>query len=408
MSMNDTPRASRLHIAFFGKRNVGKSSVINALTGQNAAIVSEVLGTTADPVFKSMEILPIGPCVIIDTAGFDDEGELGSLRVEKTLEVLSKTDLAVLITDNADGLDKTERDFLNNIRGKKIPVICVVNKSDMNGVAAEQLAALAEACEADACAVSAVNGEGIDKFKQLLIKNANTDDSRITPLDGLVRAGDTVLLITPIDSSAPKGRMILPQQQVIRDVLDNNALCVIVRETEIDAALAGLTAKPTLAVTDSQAFATAAKALPEDIPLTSFSILFARMKGDLDVLTEGVRAVERLKDGDKILIAEACTHHTQCDDIGRVKIPNMLKSRTGKNLIFEHTAGHGYKKNLTDYALIVHCGACMLNRRDILSRIGAAKEAGVPIVNYGVLLAYMTGILPRALAPLNSERTKIL
>ena len=399
MSLNQTPRSSRVHIAFFGKRNAGKSSLINALVGQEIAIVSEVLGTTTDPVFKSMEILPIGPCVIIDTAGLDDDSDLGKLRIEKTYEVLNKTDIAIFVKDGCLPLDDTEEKIIQKIREKKIPLAAALNKADLHGITKEDVEDFTKATKIPACMVSAKTGEGIRELKLLLSKAAPTGDDK-TILQGLIGKDDLVLLIAPIDSSAPKGRLILPQQQVIREVLDKHAICMVIQEDEIEKTLSMLKNKPSLAITDSQVFAKVSRVLPDSIPLTSFSILFARFKGDLDKLMEGVKAVEALQDGDKILVAEACTHHAQCDDIGRVKIPAMLKKHTGKQLVFEHTSGFGYKKDLSGYKLVIHCGACMINRKEMMHRLKLAVDTNVPIVNYGILLAYLTGILNRATKPL--------
>lgn len=400
MSLSETPRANRVHIGFFGKRNVGKSSLINALTGQEIAIVSDVLGTTTDPVFKSMEILPIGPCVIIDTAGLDDDSDLGKLRIEKTYEVLNKTDVAVFVKDGHDKLDKTEKEILRKIKEKKIPVIAVLNKADIHGTTDENVANFLKENKIKVCSVSAKSGNGIKELKLMLSKSAPDDGNNQSIFQGIISKGDLILLITPIDSSAPKGRLILPQQQVIREVLENHGICIVVQEDEVENVLDKLKDKPALAITDSQVFAKVAKVLPKDIHLTSFSILFARLKGDLNKLIEGTEAIKNLQDGDKVLVAEACTHHAQCDDIGRVKIPNMLKKLTGKQLVFEHSSGFGFKKDLSQYKVIIHCGACMLNRKEMMYRLELADGANIPVVNYGVLLAYMTGILQRATAPL--------
>lgn len=399
MSLNQTPRSNRVHIAFFGKRNAGKSSLINALTGQEIAIVSDVLGTTTDPVFKSMEILPLGPCVIIDTAGLDDDSDLGKLRIEKTYEVLNKTDIAIFVKDGHSPLDDAEEKIIQKIKEKKIPLIAVLNKADINKTTAKDVENFTKTTKIAACMASAKTKEGIDELKLLLIRNSPADDDK-TILQGLINKDDLVMLITPIDSSAPKGRLILPQQQVLREVLDMHAVSLVIQEGEITKTLSMLKTMPSLAITDSQAFAKVARDLPDSVPLTSFSILFARYKGDLDKLMEGVKAVEDLQDGDKILVAEACTHHVQCEDIGRVKIPAMLQKHTGKQLVFEHTSGYGYKKDFSEYKLVIHCGACMINRKEMMHRLNIAVDANVPIVNYGVLLAYLTGILKRATKPL--------
>lgn len=404
MGLNDLPRANRVHIAFFGKRNVGKSSVINAVTGQELAIVSEVKGTTTDPVFKTMEILPIGPCVIVDTAGLDDEGKLGELRMQKTLDVLNKTDVAVFVTDGAGELDESEMKIITMIKDKKIPIIAVMNKADLVEVSDEKTKEFEKKYNVKVCPVSAKTNYGVDELKLAISKSIKTDDDKFKIVGDLIDKGDFVILVTPIDSSAPKGRVILPQQQTVRDVLERDAICIVIKENDIKHTLANLAVKPRLVITDSQAFEKVNADLPADIPLTSFSILFARLKGELDELIKGAYVIDRLKDGDKILIAEACTHHVQSEDIGRVKIPNWLSKKTGKSLVFEHSAGYGYKDDLSKYALVIHCGACMLNRREMMYRIEAAKKAVVPIVNYGIIIAYMNGILERAIKPLVGEK----
>jgi [FeFe] hydrogenase H-cluster maturation GTPase HydF len=400
MSLNNTPRANRVHISFFGKRNAGKSSLINAITGQETAIVSDVLGTTTDPVFKTMEILPIGPCVLIDTAGLDDVGTLGALRIKKTFDVLNKTDVAVFITDSANMLDEIEKEILDKIKAKKIPIIFVINKVDILNIENEMLKEFEKEYGVKPYKASSHTREGIDELKLAISKSIQTDDDKFKIVGDLVDKGDFVILVTPIDSSAPKGRIILPQQQVVRDLLENDVICIVIKENDIKHTLAHLNIKPKLVITDSQAFEIVNRDLPKDIPLTSFSILFARLKGELDELIKGANIIEHLKDGDKILIAEACTHHIQSEDIGRVKIPNWLKKKTGKNLIFEYSAGYSYKEDLKKYVLIIHCGACMLNRREMMYRIELAKNENVPIINYGIIIAYMNGILQRAIAPL--------
>ena len=404
MGLNDLPRANRVHIAFFGKRNVGKSSVINAVTGQELAIVSEVKGTTTDPVFKTMEILPIGPFVIVDTACMDDEVKLGELRMQKTLDVLNKTDVAVFVTDGAGELDESEMKIITMIKDKKIPIIAVMNKADLVEVSDEKTKEFEKKYNVKVCPVSAKTNYGVDELKLAISKSIKTDDDKFKIVGDLIDKGDFVILVTPIDSSAPKGRVILPQQQTVRDVLERDAICIVIKENDIKHTLANLAVKPRLVITDSQAFEKVNADLPADIPLTSFSILFARLKGELDELIKGAYVIDRLKDGDKILIAEACTHHVQSEDIGRVKIPNWLSKKTGKSLVFEHSAGYGYKDDLSKYALVIHCGACMLNRREMMYRIEAAKKAVVPIVNYGIIIAYMNGILERAIKPLVGEK----
>ena len=400
MSLNQTPRGDRVHISLFGRRNAGKSSLINALTGQNIALVSEVPGTTTDPVYKAMEILPIGPVVIIDTAGLDDVGELGQLRIQKTHEVLNKTDIAIVVIESSYVDYKFEKDLLKRIADKKIPVIVVLNKIDQQ---LWQQSVITKAIEQELgqqiIAVSATQKSGIDEIKRGLIKKLPEEEDKSFLVRDIINPGDLVVMVTPIDSAAPKGRVILPQQQVLRDILDGGAIGIVTRETEFAAALASLGKKPRLVITDSQAFEKVAAETPADIELTSFSILFARYKGDLAELVKGARTIDALQDGDKVLISEGCTHHRQCDDIGTVKIPRWLREYTGKQLVFEHSAGFSYPANLEEYKLIVHCGACMLNKKEMQHRIVAAKGKSIPIVNYGVLIAYTQGILERVLQP---------
>lgn len=391
MEKLQAPRGIRTHIALFGKRNAGKSSLINALTGQDIAIVSDQKGTTTDPVYKSIELFPLGPCVLIDTAGLDDIGDLGNLRREKTLEVLTRTDIALYVADAQTGLDADEQSLLEQLKEKHIPTLLVWNKAD-----------LLNHCPppAGAFAVSARTGQGISELIQALSQKTPSSTKAPGLLEGLVSAGDLVLLVTPIDASAPKGRLILPQQQVLRALLEIGAPALVVQPEQLLQALQCLGREPNLVITDSQVFAQVAALLPTNIPLTSFSILFARVKGDLAELVQGAYAISNLKDGDRILIAEACTHHRQEDDIGKVKIPRWLLQKTGKDLAFDFCAGLSYGTDLSQYALVVHCGACMINRAEMLSRIQEACENGVPIVNYGVLIAYVTGILERVLEPI--------
>jgi len=401
--MQQTPVANRLHIAIFGKRNAGKSSLINALTNQPIAVVSDVAGTTTDPVFKTMEILPIGPVVIIDTPGIDDEGALGELRVKKTNEVLKKTDLAILVVDSIGGLTHHDADLIKRIKKSKTPIVGVINKTDVNSdvnVLAEELKKI---IEGDVVPVSAMNKEGIDRLKQCLIKYAPSDSVDTNILGDLVKPGDMVVLVTPIDSAAPKGRMILPQQQVIRDVLDHGAMSVVTKETELAVALRSLAVKPALVVTDSQAFEIVDKIVPADIPLTSFSILFSRYKGELKEMYKNVQALKNLKPGDKVLIVEGCTHHRQKDDIGTVKIPRWLNNMVNGELLYEWASGTFFPEKLKQYKVIVHCGACMLNEKEMKSRIEAARNQGVPIVNYGMLISYVNGILDRAMKVFEKE-----
>jgi hydrogenase maturation GTPase HydF len=401
MSMNEAPRGVRIHLALFGKRNAGKSSVINALTGQETAIVSEVKGTTTDPVFKSMEILPIGPCVIIDTAGFDDVGELGELRIKKTMEVLDKTDVALLIVDIKAGISEEDRLIIAKFKDKKKPIIVALNKLDTleNDDLKEMTTGLQEELNTAVVAVSAHTRQGIKELKNAIISVIPDDEDTFKIVGDLVKPGDFVVLVTPIDKAAPKGRLILPQQQTIRDILESDAMAIVTKEYELRETLSYLAKKPKLVITDSQVFLKVAADTPKDILMTSFSILFARQKGDLPEFIRGARAIDELKDGDKVLIAEGCTHHRQADDIGSVKIPRWIRQRTGKQIEFEYSAGVSFTDDIKKYALIVHCGACMMNRTGMLSRVANAKALNVPIVNYGILIAYVQGLLPRALEP---------
>ena len=386
MGLNETPRGDRIHIALFGRRNAGKSSIVNALTGQELAIVSDVKGTTTDPVFKAMELLPLGPVVMIDTPGLDDEGELGEKRVKKAKEVLRKTDIALVIADAETGITEFEQGILDLIRERKLPYLIVYNKTDLAGrVRAED--------NDHACFVSAVTKEGIFGLKEAIGKLLPEEEQPRQIVGDLISPGDFVVLVVPIDSAAPKGRLILPQQQTIRDILEHNACSVTVKESELEQTLKDLGKKPALVITDSQAFEQVAAIVPEDIPLTSFSILFARYKGDLLEEVKGARAAGHLKDGSRVLIAEGCTHHRQCDDIGTVKIPR-------KQLVFETSSGSTFPEDLSGYDLIVHCGGCMLNPKEMKHRIASSVKAEVPIVNYGVLIAAMKGILNRSLQPL--------
>ncbi|XMB66862.1 [FeFe] hydrogenase H-cluster maturation GTPase HydF [Mycoplasmatota bacterium zrk1] len=388
--MKNTPRSNRFHIAIFGKRNSGKSSLINALTNQDIAIVSDVLGTTADPVFKTIEILPLGPCVLIDTAGLDDVGILGELRVSKSLSVLNKADIAIIVVDASTGIDRFDEEIIRKVKDKGLPGIIVAHKTDLaNEIRVHSV-------DFKVVNVSSKTKEGIEKLKKELGKIAATED-KFEIVGDLIDPSDVVVLVTPIDSAAPKGRIILPQQQVLRDILDNDGIGLVTKEFELEKTLESLKNKPKMVITDSQAFGMVSKIVPEDIPLTSFSILFARHKGDLEELVRGAKSIDSLKDDDKVLIAEGCTHHRQADDIGTVKIPRWLTKSTGKSIIFDYYSGHGFPENIKDYQLIVHCGACMLNRKEVLHRINQAKEKEIPIVNYGVLIAYVHGIFERAL-----------
>jgi len=399
MSLNDTPRSERVHIALFGMRNAGKSSIINALTNQEIAIVSEVKGTTTDPVYKAMEILPIGPCVIIDTAGLDDVGTLGELRKKKTLEVLNKTNIALVVIDSSIGLTDYDKFIIQQIKDKKVPVIAVLNKSDKLDTNELLMEGLKKQLDIPFVPVSAITKQGVKELKDKIISVIPLEEEKFKILGDLISPGDFVVLVTPIDKAAPKGRLILPQQQTIRDILESDAIAIVTKEHELRQTLESLGKKPSLVITDSQVFLKVAADTPKDIPMTSFSILFARYKGDLVELIKGVKAVEKLKDGDKVLISEGCTHHQQADDIGKVKIPRWLRQITGKQIDFEYTSGITFTEDVKRYALIIHCGACMLNRAAMLNRIESAKEFNVPIVNYGILIAYVQGILDRALEP---------
>ena len=387
MSLNDTPSANRLHIGFFGLRNAGKSSVVNAVTGQDLAVVSGRPGTTTDPVQKAMELLPLGPVVIIDTPGYDDdEQELGQKRVLRTKRVLNKTDVAVLVVDGTKSLQKDDCELLALFHEKNIPHLVVFNKKD-----------LFDAAPADVLCVSAVTGEGILELKERLGALAPKESGRRL-LSDLVSPDGLVVLVTPIDESAPKGRMILPQVQAIRDVLDGDACCVVVKETQLSGLLASLGRKPDMVVTDSQAFAVVSKIVPEDIPLTSFSILMARYKGFLETAVRGAAALKRLQAGDKVLISEGCTHHRQCGDIGAVKLPRWLRAYSGADILIELSSGTGFPEDLGGFSLVLHCGGCMLSEREMLYRMKCAQDQGIPFTNYGVAIACMNGILPRSLS----------
>lgn len=391
MGLNDRVSAERIHIGFFGLRNAGKSSVVNAVTGQKLSLVSEVKGTTTDPVQKAMELLPLGPVVIIDTPGIDDEGKLGEMRVMRAKQVLSKTDIAILTVDAARGMQDADRELCDLFSSRKIPYIVVFNKSDL-------LAEIPAAAENEIY-VSAEHGTNIYELKEKIGALAGKLENKKSLIGDLIEPNDIVVLVTPIDESAPKGRMILPQQQMIRDVLDHGAINVVVKETELEKALSSLSQKPKMVITDSQAFGKVSKTVPEDILLTSFSILFARYKGELREVVRGASYLDRLKNGDTVLISEGCTHHRQCNDIGTVKLPGWINGYTGKNLNFEFTSGGEFPDDLSKYALIVHCGACMLNEREMKSRIERAVDAKIPITNYGTAIAQVHGILNRSLSP---------
>ncbi len=387
--MNSTPSSERIHIGIFGKRNAGKSSVMNALTGQSLAVVSDVKGTTTDPVSKAMELLPLGPVVMIDTPGIDDEGELGELRVQKSYQVLNRTDIALLVVDGTQGMSTEDERLLDRIREKEIPWIVVFNKSD--------LASRALPKGKNYLAVSSTTGENIEDLKTLVACQIPDRSQGRRIVADLLEPSDFVVLVVPIDKAAPKGRLILPQQQTIRDTLEAGAVSIVVKENELKTTLETLGKKPRLVITDSQVFQRVAEETPEDIALTSFSILFARYKGELKPFVDGVKALESIQDEDKILISEGCTHRRQCNDIGTVKLPMWIRRHTGKEPEFSFTSGMEFPADLSSYKLIVHCGGCMLNEREMRYRLGCACDAGVPITNYGILIAYMNGILERSL-----------
>ena len=391
MSLNATPSGERVHIAFFGRRNAGKSSLVNAFTGQNLAIVSDVKGTTTDPVSKAMELLPLGPVQIIDTPGIDDVGELGALRVEKTKLVLRKTDLAIVVLDATAPMDQADQALLALIKARELPHILAFNKADLLETVPES--------QENTIYVSAKTGYHIHELKELAASLAQAAAQERPLVRDLLDPGDTAVLVVPIDKSAPKGRLILPQQQVIRDVLEAGASALVCRDTELSQTLAALAAPPKIVITDSQVFGKVDKLVPPAVPLTSFSILMARYKGDLPLTVAGVAALKTLREGEKVLIAEGCTHHRQCEDIGTVKIPKWLEGYTGKKFQYAFTSGGEFPEDLSSYALVIHCGGCTLNPKEMAARQRLAKEQQVPITNYGVLIAALHGILPRALAP---------
>lgn len=405
MSLNNTPAAERVHIGIFGRRNAGKSSLINALTSQNLAIVSDVKGTTTDPVAKSMELLPLGPVVLIDTPGLDDTGDLGGLRVQKAHQTLNKTDIAILVVDASSGVTAEDQRILSRIREKQIPCLVAVNKSDLDS--AGEIPKLPDSSAIEVLPVSAKTGQGIEKLKERIAALAPKEEENRRIVGDLLSPGDLVCLVIPIDKAAPKGRLILPQQQTIRDILDTGALALAVRDTELKAVLEGQDGRPgfhpALVITDSQAFASVASIVPPQIPLTSFSILFARYKGSLRALAEGARALDTLKKGDHILVSEGCTHHRQCGDIGTVKLPALIRRHTGlaapEDLRFSFTSGTEFPEDLSGYRMVIHCGGCMLNEREMKFRMACARDAGVPMTNYGTAIAHMNGILERSLAP---------
>ncbi len=392
MSMNQTPSANRLHIGFFGRRNAGKSSVVNAVTNQEMSVVSDVKGTTTDPVTKSMELLPLGPVLIIDTPGYDDEGALGELRIKRTRQILNKTDIAVLVVDATVGMSAVDHELIDLFKDKKIPHLIVYNKCDLLKVRDMKL--LSE--DANAVLVSATDKRNIDQLKEKLSLMVDAGEEKHLVAD-LVSEGDMVILVVPIDSAAPKGRLILPQQQMIRDLLFAGAVSVVIKENEVRETIAALNRKPRMVITDSQAFKLVAKTTPDDIYLTSFSILMARYKGFLKSAVNGAMAIDMLKDGDKVLICEGCTHHRQCDDIGTVKLPNWINAYTGKKLTYEFTSGGGFPDDLSKYSVVIHCGGCMLNEREMRYRMKCAEDQNVPFTNYGTVIALTQGILTRAL-----------
>lgn len=389
MSLNNTPSSQRIHIGFFGRRNAGKSSIVNAITNQQMSVVSDIKGTTTDPVSKAMELLPIGPVVIIDTPGFDDTGCLGELRVKKTKEILHRVDIAVLVVDSICGKTAADTELISVFKERKIPYLIAYNKADLsdNGI------------YSDGLTVSAKDHTNINKLKEELAKLAKKYESSKTICSDLIKSGDLVILVIPIDASAPKGRIILPQQQTLREILDCSAAAICVQDFQLEDTLNSLARKPALVITDSQVFDCVSKIVPDDIPLTSFSILMARSKGFLKNAVRGAAAIDTLCNGDKILIAEGCTHHRQCGDIGTHKLPLWIKKRTGKDIIFDTVSGKDYPNNLSEYKLILHCGGCMLNEREVQYRRELAEQANVPFTNYGTAIAYMNGILKRSLAP---------
>lgn len=387
MGLYEVSSGERTHIGFFGMRNAGKSSLVNAFTGQQLSVVSDVKGTTTDPVKKAMELLPMGPVLIIDTPGIDDEGALGEMRVQKAKEILSKTDIAILVCDCRKGVTETDEKLVSAFKEKNIPYVLCFNKSDLPHKEENE----------NAIYVSSVTGENIDLLKNTVARLAEKNKTKKYIVSDLLSEGDVVVLVTPIDEAAPKGRLILPQQQTIRDILDKGAIAVTVQDTQLKTALESLGVKPKMVITDSQAFGKVSKIVPEDIPLTSFSILFARYKGELEALVEGAKKLDSLKDGDKVLISEGCTHHRQCNDIGTVKMPGWIKKHSGKDIEFAFTSGGEFPENLSEYALVVHCGGCMLNEREMKNRQERANSQKIPMVNYGMAIAHMNGILKRSL-----------
>ncbi len=408
--MNNTPSSERIHIGIFGKRNAGKSSVINAITGQNLAIVSEVKGTTTDPVLKAMELLPLGPVVLIDTPGLDDEGELGELRVKKAYQMLNKTDVALVVIDASVGLTKEDDLILKRIQAKEIPYVVVMNKVDLQtktmkaSMIEENIQGNSKLLQKDNILwVSAKTGCHIQELKEQIAKCAKIEEVEKKIVGDLLSPLDFVVLVVPIDESAPKGRLILPQQQTIRDILDADATAIVVKDTELEETLNKLACKPKIVITDSQAFGKVARVVPRDVPLTSFSILMARYKGDLQNVVQGAFALDKLQDGDTVLISEGCTHHRQCNDIGTVKLPNWVREHTKKEVQFVFTSGTEFPDDLSNYQLIIHCGGCMLNEREMKYRLKCAQDQSVPMTNYGIAIAHMKGILARSIEPFEGK-----
>ena len=402
--MHKTPVSNRLHIGIFGKRNTGKSSLINAITGQDTAIVSDVPGTTTDPVYKAMEILPIGPCVLIDTAGIDDQGLLGHERVKRTQKVLRKTDVGIIVVEPCTVIDKYEEELMEVFSAKKLPFIFVLNKCELKENASRGYLLKNKIPFIE---VSAELNMGIDELKHKIMDLAPSHWSPVPLVADIIDEKDLVVLVCPIDSAMPQGRLILPQVQVMRDILDKNAIAIVTKETELKKSIASLRRQAKLVITDSQVFEAVRDILPKDYPLTSFSTVFARQKGDLNAFINGVFAVDKLQDGDEILIAEACTHHVQPEDIGRTKIPTWLLNYTRKGLHYEVTCGGDFPEDLKRFKLVISCGGCMVNRREIMHRIDKANAQGVPITNYGILMAYLSGILERVIEPFKDGIVKL-
>ena len=400
MGLNETPGGERIHIGFFGKRNAGKSSLVNAVTGQDLAVVSDIKVTTTDLVYKAMELLPLGPAVIMDTPGIDDEGKLGDLRVKKSRETLNRADAAVMVVSAPEGMDSEEWRWLEEIQKRQIPFLIAWNKSDLEDKAEIQDERLKELeGSGRLIRVSAAKKRGIEALKEAMARLIKEEDGKRRITGDFIGQGDLAVLVVPIDKAAPKGRLILPQQQTIRDILDAGGTAVVTRETELKSTLESLKTKPKAVITDSQVFGLVAKETPEDVLLTSFSILFARYKGNLEQTVRGAAALKRLSTGDSVLISEGCTHHRQCNDIGTVKLPGWIQDYTGKKLRFSFTSGREFPEDLREYSLIVHCGGCMLNQREMRYRLRCAQEQGVPMTNYGILIAYINGILKRSVEP---------